>query len=146
MSKIYPVNLFVKKLDPHAVIPDVSKEGDTGYNLYSIENVTLLSLQTFAVPTGIAIELDSPCIDISIRSRSSMALKGLLCHYGTIDFGYRGELMAVITNLNHNPYHIVKGDKIAQLVFLFRESPTVKVVPELSESKRGTTGFGSTGR
>lgn len=146
MDKLYPIRLFVKKLHDDAIIPDISHEGDTGYNLYATEGIMLASLQTYPVPIGIAIELEKDIADIQIRSRSSMAKKGMLCHTGTIDWGFRGELMATITNVTPNPYQILKGDKVAQLVMVAKIMPTVEPVMILCDSARGTQGWGSTGR
>lgn len=141
--------LYVKKLVEEAVLPVKAHVDDTGYDLYSIETVTLSSLQTKRIKTGIAIEFvpHNIDIDITIRGRSGRSSEGLLVHLGTVDKGYRGEIQVSTTNVTPNPYTIHAGEKIAQLVFgQLTEQPYVCRLAELSDSDRGTAGHGSTGR
>ena len=66
-------------------------------------------------------------------------------HLGTLDEGYRGEISAIVTNLNDHKVWINIGDRIAQLVVLNVERPAVIVAEELEESTRGEKGYGSSG-
>ena len=136
--------LKVKKLSPDAVLPTVAHPGeDIGYDLYSAEDITLPARGAAAVHTGIAIEF-VPTAGGTVKTRSGMAKKRLICNAGVIDAGYRGEIIVLMENLADEPYAIRKGDKIAQLLehpFLAAEV----VEEELSEATRGAKGFGSSG-
>jgi dUTP pyrophosphatase len=74
-----------------------------------------------------------------------MSLKGILCHTGTIDSGYRGEVSAIITNLGPDTAIISRGDRIAQVIVTHYVGTVFVPVASLNESERGTAGFGSTG-
>jgi dUTP pyrophosphatase len=99
------------------------------------------------VATGLAIELP-PGVEGQVRPRSGLALKhGLTMPNapGTIDSDYRGELKVILQNGGAEPVTIVRGDRIAQLVFARYETPDLVDATELAESPRGAGGFGSTG-
>jgi dUTP pyrophosphatase len=136
--------LRVKRISPQATLPTVAHPGeDIGYDLYSIEDVTLPAHGSAGVHTGIAIEF-VPTAGGIVKTRSGLAKKRLLCNAGVIDAGYRGEIIVLIENLGDQPYSISKGDKIAQLLehpFLAGEVAE----SELSDAARGSKGFGSSG-
>jgi dUTP pyrophosphatase len=136
--------LKVKKLSPEATLPTVAHPGeDIGYDLYSVEDITIAAQGAAGVHTGIAIEF-SPTAGGIVKTRSGLAKKRLLCNAGVIDAGYRGEIIVLMENLGDQPYTIRKGDKIAQLL----EHPFLAgdvVEAELSEAARGNKGFGSSG-
>jgi dUTP pyrophosphatase len=98
------------------------------------------------IPTGIRLEIP-PGWEAQIRSRSGLSLKhGVVClnSPGTIDADYRGEIKVILANLGKEPFEITHGLRIAQMVF----APVAKaefVTSNLSETSRGTGGFGSTG-
>ena len=136
--------LKVKRLSPEAILPTVAHPGeDIGYDLYSVENVTIAAHGAAGVHTGIAIEF-VPTAGGIVKTRSGLAKKRLLCNAGVIDAGYRGEIIVLVENLGSQPYTISKGDKIAQLL----EHPFLAgdvVESELSDAARGSKGFGSSG-
>ena len=136
--------LKVKRLSPDAVLPTVAHPGeDIGYDLYSVEEVTLAPRGAAGVHTGIAIEFE-PAAGAIVKTRSGLAKKRLMCNAGVIDAGYRGEIIVLLENLGDEPYAIRKGDKIAQLL----EHPFLAgavVEGELAEAARGAKGFGSSG-
>ena len=136
--------LKVKKLSPDAILPTVAHPGeDIGYDLYSVEEVTIAARSAAGVHTGIAIQF-VPAAGGIVKTRSGLAKKRLMCNAGVIDAGYRGEIIVLMENLGEQPYTIQKGDKIAQLLehpFLAGEV----VESELAEAARGSNGFGSTG-
>lgn len=140
------VIINVKKLHPEARLPSYAKLGDAGADLVSVEDVTLMPGEFRLIRTGLGIELPEGW-EAQVRSRSGLALKHgihVLNSPGTIDSGYRGEIGAVL--MNHGPmFHIAKGERIAQLVI--KPAPQAKfvVAQTLSESNRGTGGFGHTG-
>jgi dUTP pyrophosphatase len=163
--------LKVKLLHPEAQAPTVAYPGsDLGFDLYSVEDVTLEPGIPVKVRTGIAIE-GPPGWGFVLGDRSSMAAKGVTYAGGRIDAGYRGEILVCLVNVNQPRYSlrterdvngsvtevtlnrtdasitIHKGDKIAQMSpFEARTQLQVIVVNELAESARGGKGFGSTGR
>ncbi len=136
--------LKVKKLSPDATLPTVAHPGeDIGYDLYSVEDITIAARGAAGVHTGISIEF-VPTAGGIVKTRSGLAKKRLLCNAGVIDAGYRGEIIVLVENLGDQAYRINKGDKIAQLLehpFLAGEVAE----SELSDAARGSKGFGSSG-
>ena len=137
----------VVKLYIFAKIPKYEHFNDSGLDLISIEEVEILPGNSYLVPTGIAIELP-PVTEAQIRPRSGLALKHqitVLNTPGTIDEGYRGEIGVILINHGKQTFKVTKGMKIAQMVI----APVIRVeieeVDQLSDSSRGSGGFGSTG-
>src|SRR5690606_22206709 len=98
------------------------------------------------IPTGIAVEI-AIGFDGKIRGRSGLAFKqDIVCFEGTIDTSYRGEIGVLLYNLTGQPYHVRKGDRIAQLVINKCELPKPEWADELSFGSRGVDGFGSSGK
>jgi len=122
--------------------------GDAGIDLRSVGPVTLQPGQTCSIATGVSIKLPTKT-EGQVRTKSGLALKkGLvvLNSPGTIDEGYRGQIMVLVHNTSRQIQHIASGDKIAQLVIAKYERPPVhfRSVTEVISS-RGADGFGSTG-
>ena len=99
------------------------------------------------IPTGFAIELPEG-FEAQVRPRSGLALRhGVTVANapGTVDSDYRGEIKVILINLGQEPYTVVRGDRVAQLVV----APVIRVewveVTELGETGRGEGGFGHTG-
>ena len=137
----------VKKLVPEAVIPTYAHPGDAGLDLYSVENCVVEPHCARLVRTGIAIELPANT-EAQIRPRSGLALKHqitVLNAPGTIDAGYRGEIGVILMNHGGRTFVIERGMKIAQLVIKPVLRVEIEETEELSETKRGSGGFGSTG-
>lgn len=142
-----------KKLHPDAKIIQ-PRIGDAGYDLCSLEKYRLWSMidddmrgtcdNSIKVNTGIAIEIPKGYVGL-IRDRSSFGAKGIIVCGGVIDSSYRGELIVCLRNVSENNYTINKGDKVAQLVIVLCNTPTLVEVNELDETERGDNGFGSTG-
>jgi dUTP pyrophosphatase len=141
--------LKIKKLYPDAIIPTYGSEFAAGLDLYSHSDSIIESGQTCLVPTGIAIEIPEG-FEGQIRPRSGLAYSNgitVLNSPGTIDSDYRGEIKVLL--INHDPARNVwfdKGSKIAQLVICPIIRPKLQEVQELTETKRGSGGFGSTGK
>jgi dUTP pyrophosphatase len=141
------MNIRIKRLHLDAQLPVYAHgpEEDAGLDLRAVERVVLTPGVAEAVPTGIAIEL-LPGYEAQVRPRSGMALKhSLTVNFGTIDPGYRGEIRVIMFNLGKANYTVEKGDRIAQLVVAKYEAIEWEE-SELSESERGSGGFGSSGR
>jgi dUTP pyrophosphatase len=142
------MQLRVKRLDPAAVLPSYARPGDAGLDLFAVRALTIAPGESALVPTGIAIELP-PGTEGQVRPRSGLALKfaiTVLNTPGTVDEGYRGEVGVILINHGRAPFAVDAGMKIAQLVVTPRVHVDVVEAQELSDTQRGTGGFGSTGR
>jgi dUTP pyrophosphatase len=109
--------------------------------------IVLEPLERGIVKTGLFIELPVG-VEAQVRPRSGLAIKKgvtVLNAPGTIDADYRGEIGVILINLSNEPFTINHGDRIAQLVIAKHETITWKPTDSLSDSDRGTAGFGSTG-
>lgn len=109
---------------------------------------TLDPMRRAVIPTGLRIEIPAG-FEAQIRPRSGLATKhgiSLPNTPGTIDSDYRGPLGVALINLGHDPYTIRHGDRIAQMVVAPVVQAVFHVVDMLSETDRGSGGFGSTGR
>ena len=112
------------------------------------EPIVLESLQRSIVPTGLFIALPEG-YEAQIRPRSGLAAKHgitVLNSPGTIDADYRGELKVILVNLSNEPFTIVPGERIAQLIVARYEQVEWELAESLDETSRGEGGFGSTGR
>lgn len=110
-------------------------------------SVLLKPLERKIIPTGLYIEIP-PGYEGQIRPRSGLAIKhGIGCPNspGTIDADYRGELGVILINLSKEDFTINDGERIAQLVIAKHETIVWEEVEELSETVRGTGGYGSSG-
>jgi dUTP pyrophosphatase len=110
--------------------------------------VELKPLERAIVPTGLFIELPVG-YEAQVRPRSGLAAKNgitVLNAPGTIDADYRGEIGVILVNLSNDPFVINNGDRIAQLVIASHQRATWIPVETLTETQRGSGGFGSTGK
>jgi dUTP pyrophosphatase len=139
----------VKRLSTEAVLPSYAHgpEEDAGLDLRAVDRVVLEPGVPALVPTGLAIELP-PGYEAQIRPRSGLALKHALTlpnAPATIDPGYRGEIRVILLNLGRSAYTVEPGDRIAQMV-IARYEPIEWDETELTDTARGSGGFGSSGR
>ena len=121
---------------------------DLRANFPDKNGVTLEPGARALIPTGLAVEIPHG-FEMQIRPRSGSALKqglSLPNTPGTIDSDYRGALGVIVINLGHDPIRIAHGDRIAQAVIAPVVQAQFELVDTLSETARGTGGFGSTGR
>lgn len=112
------------------------------------ESVVLRPLERAVVPTGLYVELPAG-VEMQVRPRSGLAARhGLtvLNSPGTIDADYRGEIRVIVVNLSSEPFEILPGERVAQLVVARHERVEWASVEQLSATDRGAGGFGSTGR
>lgn len=138
----------LKRLHPEAIVPVYQTPGAAGADVHSVEDVDIPSGQTRMVRAGFAVEIPEG-YEIQVRPRSGLAVKHsvtVLNTPGTIDSDYRGELKVILINHGTQPFHVVKGDRIAQLVIAQVYQADFDEVAELNETSRGAGGFGSTGR
>ena len=142
--------LKIKRLEHNKVLPEYKTEGAAGMDLSAAieEPVVLKPLERTLIPTGIKIELEHG-YEAQVRPRSGLSIKHgitLINCVGTIDEDYRGELCVPVVNISNETYTIQPGERIAQMVIAHVEQAKIEVVEELSDTERGTGGFGSTGK
>ncbi|MBF1656536.1 MULTISPECIES: dUTP diphosphatase [Rothia] len=143
-----PVNVHIKLLDPELPAPAYAKPGDAGADLRSRIDFELEPGERALVPTGVAIALPEGYVGL-VHPRSGLATKNgitIVNAPGTVDSGYRGELMVTLLNTDKTKsFHVQRGDRIAQLIIQKYEHATFTVVDELDQTERGSSGFGSSG-
>ena len=129
-------------------LPKYQTELSAGMDLSAnlTQPVTLKSLERKLIPTGLFLELPAG-FEAQIRPRSGLAIKNgitVLNSPGTIDADYRGEIGVILVNLSNEEFTVKNGDRIAQMVIAKYETVSFFEVEELTETTRGTGGFGST--
>ncbi|HXU91615.1 MAG TPA: dUTP diphosphatase [Methylomirabilota bacterium] len=138
----------VQRLDPQLPLPAYARDGDAGLDLYAAETLTLEPGERAAVRTGIAVAIPRGCAGF-VLPRSGLALRhglSLVNTPGLIDAGYRGEIRVVLINHDRSArVSVARGERIAQLVIQRVEAAELVEVDTLSETSRGSGGFGSTG-
>lgn len=136
--------VFFKKNDSDAKIPFKKHLGDAGYDLYSIEDSYVSPHQTVEVNIGIGLQLPTNYY-CEIHTRSSFGKIGARIHTGIIDSGFRGNITVFVT-AGQVGLQILKGDRVAQLIFKKLVEVSFKEASYLENSSRGVDKFGSTGR
>jgi dUTP pyrophosphatase len=145
------LDVKIKKLNNNAQIPTYGSRSSAGADLYAyIENedgITIDAGQTEFIHTGISIEFPDGYVAL-VYARSGLACKQGLApanKVGVVDSDYRGEIIVALHNHSSIPRKIKNGDRIAQIVFAPYYSADFTLADELSNTERGTGGFGSTG-
>ena len=140
------MQLKIKKLNSEAIVPHYAHADDAGFDLFSTETIEIALNSRVQVPTGIAMEIPEGFVGL-IWDKSGLSHKhGLKTLGGVIDSGYRGEIKVGIINLGAETYLLEKGHKIAQMIIQKKETCEIVEVDELSDTSRGKSGFGSTGK
>ena len=137
-------------LDPFVAenMKTVHTNGDAGLDLISTQDGVILPKHYMSFGTGVSMELPTG-LEAQIRGRSGMAFKhgvGILHGVGTVDSSYRGEIKVILMNHSDVPYEVKAGDRIAQMVIAPHFKIYLNQVEALSDTERGESGFGSTGR
>lgn len=175
LEKQYPIKVVRNDKAKQFEMIEVSKKGDVGYNLTSIEEVTIpamtsntrtkynaLMQQHFETgdesireqaealaPRAMiptGVKIQMPSnLWCSIEARSSSSKKLLITPDAIIDSGYTGEMFVVVFNLGFTPHKVNVGDQLVQLIFHERISAQFTEVDKLGNTERGESGFGSTG-
>lgn len=130
------------------MLPHYAHPGDAGADLRSSENTVVPAQGRVLVKTGVSIALPDGYVGL-VHPRSGLALKHgitVLNTPGTIDAGYRGEIMVTLYNTTDAPFEVAVGDRIAQLLVQQVSKARFISVERLPESHRGEAGFGSTGK
>ena len=139
----------IKIKSESVIVPAYETAGSAGMDIraYLKEPVELLPGQRALIPTGIYLEIPEG-YEVQIRARSGLAIKrgiGLVNGIGTIDSDYRGEVKIALINWGDEPFVISNGERVAQMVAARYEKVEFTVADELSETERGSGGFGHTG-
>jgi dUTP pyrophosphatase len=152
-SAAEPLSVMVVQL-PHArglPLPEYQSKGAAGLDLIAaVQDGNPLTLQPgerALVPTGLVLQIPEGH-EAQVRPRSGLALRHgvtVLNSPGTIDADYRGEVMVILINLGAEPVKISRGERIAQLVFSPITQASLIAVKSVSDTARGSGGFGSTG-
>jgi len=153
VSARYGVAMIVLRLLrlPHGEglpLPRYATAHAAGLDVVAAETLTLAPGARHAVATGFAVAIPEGH-EVQVRPRSGLALKhGITCLNtpGTIDADYRGEVKVILANLGDQPFEVVRGERIAQLVPAAVTPARLEEVDALDETARGAGGFGSTGR
>lgn len=142
------VEILVRQLDPGLPLPAYAHPGDAGADLCTAVDVDLAPGQRATVPTGIALALPDGYAAF-VQPRSGLAARHgvtVVNSPGTVDAGYRGEVLATLINLDPTAaVRLRRGDRIAQLVIQRVERASFTPVEVLPTSVRGPGGHGSTG-
>jgi dUTP pyrophosphatase len=144
------MNVQIKRCGPYAGnLPSYATTGSAGMDLYAAieEQLIIPAGGIVMVPTGIAMALPSG-YECQVRSRSGLAAKSgvfALNAPGTIDSDYRGEIKVILANFSKQDYIVQSQERIAQIVIAAYTIVEWNPVDELTETERGTGGFGSTG-
>ena len=142
------MNVSIQKLHPDAILPQYGSADAAGADLCSIAEITIAPGETKLVHTGLAMAIPQGFGGF-IFARSGLATKRGLApanKVGVVDADYRGEVMVALYNQSGTEQTILKGERIAQMVFLPCPQATLELCDSLEETARGSGGFGSTGR
>jgi deoxyuridine 5'-triphosphate nucleotidohydrolase len=137
--------LSFQRLDPAATLPTRGSSNSAGLDLYSIEAVTIEPGQRVLARTGLAVAIPEGHYG-RVAPRSGLATKnGLDVMAGVIDADYRGEIRCLLYNAGDETISLPAQSKICQLIIEKIITPVAAWAEEISETDRGTGGFGSTG-
>ena len=143
------IDVKITKLNKNATIPTYGSEYAAGADLYACidKPIVIKKRETVFIPTGLSMEIPEGLVGL-IYARSGLGSKKGLApanKVGVIDSDYRGEIMVALHNHSKQDYELQVGERIAQMVFTPYYMATFKE-EKLSSTKRGTGGFGSTGK
>jgi len=143
------MDVKIKKLNPKANLPVYQTEHAAAMDVQACldASITLQPLERAMIPTGLAFEIPEG-YEMQVRARSGLSIKHgitLVNGIGTIDADYRGELNILVINLGQEAFVIEPEMRVAQLLVTKYDKVVWTVTEDLSETKRGTGGFGSTG-
>ena len=138
MRNAYNVEVYSGKLEK-------AHNTDAGYDMFAEQDYVINPRSSALISTGVRIHFPENLVAF-VKSRSGLSVKHKLeVGAGVIDSGYTGEIMVHLYNHGNNVYQVNKGDKIAQLVFLALGDIQLTKVDKVTETSRGSNGFGSTG-
>mgnify|MGYP001593385664 CR=1 FL=1 len=145
MKNMIKIKVRVKLIHPDAKMPFYGSEEAAGFDLYSVEDVTIMAGETKIIKTGVSLEIqEGYCFQV--WDRSGLGAKGIHRFAGLGDSDYRGEYKIVLHNSTQKDYEIKKGDRIAQIVPVPIVRADFEQTEKLNETSRGEGGFHSTGQ
>tara|TARA_Y100000296_G_scaffold39370_1_gene45418 strand:+ start:28 stop:519 length:492 start_codon:yes stop_codon:yes gene_type:complete len=140
------IELKVVKTHPDAKLPHRAHDSDSGYDVYSVEEVIVPARGSVVVPVGLTLAYITPGYWFRVEPRSGLGFKhNLQPHLGIIDNGYRGDLGIKLYNFSNVNITLIRGTRIAQLVLYPHITVTVSETDKIDDTERGEDGFGSTG-
>lgn len=145
------INVKIKILKNGTQIPEYATAGSAAVDLRSAadDDVTINSGERALIPTGIAIAPENADVVAVLAARSGLSVKhGITVTngIGVIDSDYRGEICVSLCNVSDKPYTVVRGERVAQLMFMPVLQANFIPTDELDSTDRGAGGFGSTGK
>jgi len=149
-SRVLPstVAVSVRRLDPDLPLPSYAHPGDAGADLRAAADITLEPGERSLVPTGVALAIPDGWVGL-VHPRSGLAAKhgiSIVNAPGTVDAGYRGEILVNLVNLDpRDTFTVRRGDRIAQLVVQQVARVEFLEVDSLEDTSRGDTGHGASG-
>ena len=140
----------IKKLREDAIIPTYGTPASAGFDLYLLpdEEITLAPGETYLAHLGISMEIPDGYVGL-VFARSGLATKRTVApanKVGVVDSDYRGEFMVPLHNHGKEPVTLAGGERVAQMILMPYLRAEFVLSDELSDTERGTSGFGSTGR
>lgn len=143
--EIHFVKTHVDAILPRRAHPD-PLTGDTGYDVFAVEDVTITPRRSVVVPVGLEVAYITPGYWFKVEGRSGLGFKkGVIPHGGIFDNSYRGTCGIKLYNMTDIDVHINTGVAVAQFVIYKLLVADVKFVDKVTETDRGANGFGSTG-
>lgn len=139
----------IRMVSRSGIYPEYETEGAAGMDIraYLDAPVQIPSGGRALIPTGLFMEIE-PGYEVQLRARSGLAIRNGIClanGIGTIDSDYRGEVKVALINLGEETFTVHNGDRIAQMVIASYVRGQIVPADSLSDSERGSGGFGSTG-
>ncbi len=150
MKKVQ-LKILDSRLGQEIPLPDYATPGSAGLDLRAcLETETIINPgETLLIPTGIAIHINDPDLAAMLLPRSGLGHKhGIVLGnlVGLIDSDYQGQIFVSCWNRGQQPFTIVPGERIAQMIFVPVIQAEFELVQEFDQSHRGEGGFGHTGR
>lgn len=143
------LNVKIKRLNSDAIIPEYKTSGAVGFDIHTTDDIYISTEQgnnSAIAGTGLVFEIPEG-YELEIRGRSGNAFKYRVFSFnGTIDSDYRGEVKLLLMNFGCEPISFKKGDRVAQGVIKKIEQANFIETNVLSDTERGSGGFGSTGK
>ena len=135
------------RMHEDAIIPKKGTTGSAGFDLYALTDKVIEAHKWSLVKTGITLQIPTDCY-ARVAPRSGLTYnKGIDVGAGVIDSDYRSEIGVILFNHSNEDFEIKRGDRIAQLIFekIYNCEPEVVDYNDLTQTRRGEGGFGSTG-
>ncbi len=140
------MKLKIKKVHQDAKLPKYAGENDAGMDLFALEETKVQPGEIARIRSGVAMEIPEGYVGLCWDKSGLSMGYGIKVLAGVIDSSFRGELVMAVINLGKEAYTFEKGHKVMQILIQKVEHVEIVEADELSETKRGENGFGSTGK